>query len=281
MYLNEFALLLIKPDGTERGLESEILCGLEMKGLRVEKIGTIQFDLQLVLDFYQWQKLDHPEEIMGYVCAKPLPVWIVTGNEAISKTMSLKNRLREKYYNGPLKNLFHCPSSPEESVRQFELIKQKIKPMKKQRTKNQVEAIVFKKIPTGEFLFLMLKRSPERGAFWQPVTGNVEEGETFEHAALREVKEELGITEIVRLIDTEYSYEFNDNGLDQFERIFGVEVSPDKSVTLSSEHTEYAWATMEEALNTFLKYPGNKEGLRRLYQRVTKAAKGGQSGSQG
>ncbi|OGN06702.1 MAG: hypothetical protein A3B86_04660, partial [Candidatus Yanofskybacteria bacterium RIFCSPHIGHO2_02_FULL_38_22b] len=140
--------------------------------------------------------------------------------------------------------------------------------MKKPKTRNQVEAIVFKRLPSGEFYFLMLKRTPQRGGFWQPVTGNVEEGETFEAAALREVKEELGITEIIQLIDTEYSYEFTDNGLDQFERIFGVQVSPDQEVRLSSEHTEYHWAIAEEALNVYLKYDGNKEGLRRLHEKL-------------
>lgn len=274
MSLHEFAVVLIKPDATERGLEPEILSGLERAGLQVSKYGTIQFDAQLVSDFYQWEKLDHPDEINSYICVTPLPVWIVTGMEAIARTMDLKNLLRKKYCNGPLKNLFHCPVSQEESQQQFSLIQHKSKPMK-QRTKNQVEAIVFKKLPSGEFSFLMLKRAPQRGGFWQPVTGNVEEGEAFEAAALREVKEELGITEILQMIDTEYSYEFTDNGLDQFERIFGVQVSPDQEVRLSSEHTEYHWATDDEALNKYLKYPGNKEGLRRLHQKLTKETEGG------
>jgi dihydroneopterin triphosphate diphosphatase len=144
----------------------------------------------------------------------------------------------------------------------------------KQRTRNQVEAIIFKALPSGEHLFLMLKRTPQRGGFWQPVTGNVEKGEAFEAAALREIQEELGITETIRLIDTEYSYEFTDNGMDQFERIFGVQVSSGQEVRLSSEHTEYRWATEGEAIGTYLKYPGNKEGLRRLCRKL-EAEKGG------
>lgn len=145
----------------------------------------------------------------------------------------------------------------------------------KQRTRNQVEAIVFKTLPSGDHSFLMLKRAPQRGGFWQPVTGNVEEGETFEAAAVREVQEELGITDIVRLIDTEYSYEFTDNGLDQFERIFGVQVPLNAEVKLSSEHTEYRWTMKDEAIDSYLKYPGNKEGLRRLHQKLTKSDGGG------
>lgn len=145
----------------------------------------------------------------------------------------------------------------------------------KQRTRNQVEVIVFRTFPHGDHSFLMLKRTPQRGGFWQPVTGNVEEGETFENAALREVQEELGVINIVRLIDTGYSYEFTDNGMDQFERIFGVQVPLSAEVRLSSEHTEYRWTTKDEAINSYLKYPGNKEGLRRLHQKLTKSDGGG------
>lgn len=267
---SEFALILVKPDALEQGLESEIFYGLEAKGLCVEKIGTIQFNLQFVLDFYRWEKLEYPELIRDYICTTPLPVWIARGDRAIDRAMELKVRLRAKYCTGSLKNLFHCPTSREESKRQYDLLKGKYKTMQlKQRTKNQVEAIVFRKLPNGELSFLMLKRAPKRGGFWQPVTGNVEEGESFEVAALREVQEELGITNIIELIDTKYSYEFTDNGIDQFERIFGVQVSVDQTVRLSPEHTEYQWATKDEALNIYLKYPGNKEGLRWLHQKVT------------
>ena len=270
MHSDEFAVILIKPDATERGLESDIFNELVAEDLIIIKMGTVQFDLNFVLDFYQWLKIDYPEVINDYICVNPLPVWVARGDRAISKAMSVKNRLRAKYCNHALKNLFHCPSSKEESQRKYDLLVQRHKPMenKKIRTKNQVEAIVFKRLMPREFLFLMLKRNPERGGFWQPVTGNVEEGESFEVAALREVQEELGIKTIVKLIDTGYSYEFTDNGLDQFERIFGVEVSINQDVNLSPEHTEYKWTSKEDALAVYLKYPGNKEGLRRLYDKV-------------
>ncbi|MBI3631817.1 MAG: NUDIX domain-containing protein [Candidatus Staskawiczbacteria bacterium] len=143
-----------------------------------------------------------------------------------------------------------------------------MKPIEK-RIKNKVLVIVFKKLVTGEFSFLMLKRGPERGGFWQPVTGGVEEGESFEKAALREVQEELGITKITELIDLNYSYEFTKNGLDQFEKIFGVQISTNQIVKLSFEHTEYYWATKDEALDVYLKYPGNKQGLKELYMKIT------------
>ncbi|OGZ42031.1 MAG: hypothetical protein A2W41_00815 [Candidatus Ryanbacteria bacterium RIFCSPHIGHO2_01_45_13] len=126
MQMQEFVLVIIKPDATERGLEVEILSGLNEIGLHVARYGTIQFDTQLVLDFYEWEKFDYPDEIRAYMCVTPLPVWIITGDDAVAKVMALKMSLRKKYYSGPLKNLFHCPVSQAESQRQLNLIKERV-----------------------------------------------------------------------------------------------------------------------------------------------------------
>lgn len=268
----EYSLIIIKPDAYERGVEKEIYDGLSFLGLKLEKIGKVHFDLNLLMDFYQWVQIDFPVEMENYMCIEPLQILIASGKNAITKTMSCKKDLRKKYFNGPLKNLFHCPVSYEESQWQYNFLLNKGAIMSKSRTRNQVEAIVFQKSNSSEYLYLMLLRSPERGGFWQPVTGNVEVGESFENAVLREVDEELGINKPTQLIDTKYSYEFFDNNMDQFERIFGVEIQTGQEVVLSSEHTEYHWATKDEAINKYLKYPGNKEGLRRLHKILTEKA---------
>ncbi|MDO8436042.1 MAG: NUDIX pyrophosphatase [bacterium] len=132
------------------------------------------------------------------------------------------------------------------------------------KTNNQVEAFLFRKSPSRGVLFLVLKRSPEKGGFWQPITGNVKEGETFEEAARREIQEETGITQTLSLIDTGYSFDFFDDNRWQYERVFGAEVGEDTSIVLSREHIEFRWVTKEEALNQYLKWPGNKEGLKKL-----------------
>ena len=103
MYPDEFSVILIKPDATERGFEADIFNDLTAEGLVIVKIGTVQFDLNFVLDFYGWLKIDYPEAMSDYICVNPLPVWIAKGNNAISKVMSVKNRLRAKYCNHPLR----------------------------------------------------------------------------------------------------------------------------------------------------------------------------------
>ena len=131
------------------------------------------------------------------------------------------------------------------------------------RTNRQVEIIVFKK--EGEnLLFLILKRNPQKGGFWQPITGGVEENETFEETAIRETKEEIGITDNIKLIDLNYSFEFIDHEKSHFEKVFGLEVSPETKIILSKEHTEFKWVDGQVAIDQFLKYPKNKEGFKKI-----------------
>ncbi len=120
------------------------------------------------------------------------------------------------------------------------------------RTNNQVEIIVFKK-EGNELLFLILKRAPQRGEFWQPITGGVEENETFEEAAIREVGEEIGINNDIKLIDFGYSFEFFDHGENHFEKVFGLEVNPETKIVISEEHTEFKWVSGQTAIEQFLK----------------------------
>lgn len=135
------------------------------------------------------------------------------------------------------------------------------------KTNNQVEVYVFVR-QDDCVKYLLLKRVPDKGGFWQPVTGNVMVDETFEAAALRETSEETGISVVKKLIDTNYSFTFFDDNRTQTEKVFGAEAEGVTAVELSREHTEYKWVTSEEALIQYLKWPGNKEGLRRLAQLV-------------
>ena len=64
----------------------------------------------------------------------------------------------------------------------------------------QVEAILFRN-NEGEIEFLILKRKKERGGFWQPITGGLEDDETLMEALRREIKEETGITNYERIIE--------------------------------------------------------------------------------
>jgi len=126
----------------------------------------------------------------------------------------------------------------------------------------QVEVIVFK-IVNNKPLFLLLKRQPERGGFWQPVTGGVEGDEDLKLAALREMEEETGIKDHIKVLEKIHYFEFESNGGFGWmkEHVFGVQVHEDAESIISDEHSEQKWCLLEEVLD-LLKYEGNKVGFR-------------------
>ena len=126
----------------------------------------------------------------------------------------------------------------------------------------QVEAIIFRR-NSNRIEYLLLKRLPERNGFWQPVTGGVEEGETLTEALRREIREETGIENLVRVIEDIYYFEFSDPNLNK-EYVFGVEVASTEVVVLDGEeHSEYRWCSIKDALQ-LLNWKENKEALEKL-----------------
>jgi len=131
----------------------------------------------------------------------------------------------------------------------------------------QVEAIIFRR-KNNKIEYLLLKRTPERNGFWQPVTGGLEEGETREEALRREVIEETGVKKFIRAIGSLYYFEFSDPNPNQ-EYVYGVEISPSEEIVLDrNEHSEYRWCSFQEALQ-LLHWKENKEALRKLNMRLT------------
>jgi len=128
----------------------------------------------------------------------------------------------------------------------------------------RIEAILYKRAD-GEIQYLILRRHPpkshpEMGQFWQPITGGLEEGETKREALKREIKEETGITKIIKIVEDVHYYEPID--LPLMENLkkhghackylkafaFGVEVSSDEKVVLGKEHSEFKWCSFQETL---------------------------------
>ncbi|MFH1064175.1 MAG: NUDIX pyrophosphatase [Candidatus Woesearchaeota archaeon] len=146
--------------------------------------------------------------------------------------------------------------------------------MKKTRIA-QLECIVFRKNgDTHEFL--LLKRIPEKGEFWQPVSGGFEaEDSSRLEGAYRELLEETSISKVsvVRVIEDVHRFEFNRHHLTDeptdpiTEYVYGFEVAPDTEVSISNniypEHTEFRWVSFAEAIG-LLKWDNNKDALKKL-----------------
>jgi len=141
-----------------------------------------------------------------------------------------------------------------------------------------VQVIVWRASGT-ELQVLLLKRAPDHGGFWQPVTGSIEKGETPLGCAQREVREETSLQgaltdlRFVRdfQIGREYSKHTGPYPWILREHAFAMHVH-EAQVSLSpEEHEEFRWVSLAEA-HDLLKWKGNRQALKLL---ATDAARHG------
>jgi 8-oxo-dGTP pyrophosphatase MutT (NUDIX family) len=132
---------------------------------------------------------------------------------------------------------------------------------------------------------LLLKRTPERGGFWQPVTGRAEATDLHEpavaferfreadvcpdlptvlSAGVREVEEETGIAAVEVVIDLGLESVFTGfDGQRYRERALAARVPRGAVPVMSAEHTEMEWVDADAAARRFV-WDENREALRRL-----------------
>jgi 8-oxo-dGTP pyrophosphatase MutT (NUDIX family) len=86
---------------------------------------------------------------------------------------------------------------------------------------------------------------------WDFVKGKVEEGETPHETALRETKEETGISDI-EFIDgfeesVEYDFRFKNEDIHKKVTFFLAKTN-EKKISLSHEHNDFVWLEYDDAL---------------------------------
>lgn len=132
-----------------------------------------------------------------------------------------------------------------------------------------VEAHIFRKIG-NDLEFLLLKRASNEkySDLWQMVTGSIESESAYQ-TALREIKEETGLTPIkfwvVPNINSFYSTE---NDIIIMIPVFAAMVDKNAVVTISEEHTEFKWVKKEKALE-LLAWPGQRKSVEIIYEYFT------------
>jgi dihydroneopterin triphosphate diphosphatase len=127
----------------------------------------------------------------------------------------------------------------------------------------------------GVFSFLLFKTNEKRGGFWQPVTGGVNEGESYDAAALREASEESGLKLESKpfLIGFEFDFESNrgQKKSPAHEICYAISVDWNQRASVMidpKEHSESLWVSAEEVLSK-VKFESNQSAFKLLSKKLS------------
>jgi lipoyl(octanoyl) transferase len=127
---------------------------------------------------------------------------------------------------------------------------------------------------TGSVRFLMLRRCPARGGFWQGVTGAPLPGETDTDAAIREVLEETAfdVRSSIFPLGVSYSYALRPQFARRWAELYGAGIERVSVVSFAaelqggdpvldpSEHDRFAWCSYKEA-DALLDWPVEQDAV--------------------
>src|SRR5712692_783905 len=116
---------------------------------------------------------------------------------------------------------------------------------------------------------LLLQRTPERGGFWQIVTGRIEAGESPGQAAKREVMEETGLDLAVTDLEMPHSFALGEEVPPRLilETCFAARLDSDQPVRIDPrEHVRFQWVDIAEAIR-ILPFEGLRTAVRTAQSR--------------
>ena len=108
---------------------------------------------------------------------------------------------------------------------------------------------------------MLQKKDREGLSPWEFLGGGLEFGEDLHDAALREVREETGLT--VELLDVAGLWSYARNKLQFLTGVIFIAKTTDRNVILSDEHTDFAWVKPSE-LHTYRLQDSLRQALDRI-----------------
>lgn len=136
--------------------------------------------------------------------------------------------------------------------------------------------IIFRKTKKEtEYLLIHAPAVDKWKASWGLPKGHIEKGENSEDAAIRETKEETGITKL-RFISgfkktTRYFFMRGGKKVLKFNVYFLAQTNQ-KNVIISWEHDQYAWLSYTEALKT-ISFTNSKNILKKAHEYLSSHSK--------
>ena len=132
----ERTLVLVKPDGVERGLTGEILARIERKGYQVVELLMLNATPELLAEHYEeHQGKEFFEPLVNFMASGPIVAAIFEGDRVIEGIRQLagisdptladagtiRGDLGRDWGEGVQKNLIHASDSTLSAVREIEL----------------------------------------------------------------------------------------------------------------------------------------------------------------
>jgi len=123
---------------------------------------------------------------------------------------------------------------------------------------------------------LLLHRRPERGNFWQPITGSIEDGESPIETARREIAEETGNPGEPEELNLQQSFMIESHYLETLyptpiiasETGFVARLRSDLPIRIDAEeHDDFGWFTFGEAYER-IRWTDDREALEKLEERL-------------
>jgi nucleoside-diphosphate kinase len=120
----ERTLVIVKPDGVQRGLVGEILRRLEARGLKIVALKMVQLDRPFAERHYAVHKGKFfYEALVNHICSCPVVAAVIEGPQAISIVRAMMGAtrpweampgtIRGDFALQGLRNLIHGSDAPE------------------------------------------------------------------------------------------------------------------------------------------------------------------------
>jgi nucleoside-diphosphate kinase len=130
--LSERTLVLVKPDGVQRGLIGEVLSRLEDKGFRVRALKMLRMDMDMARRHYA-EHVDKPffNSLAGFITSGPLVAMVIEGPNVVATVRQMMGATDPaKSPPGTIRgdlaltigmNIIHGSDSPDRAAQEIEL----------------------------------------------------------------------------------------------------------------------------------------------------------------